>query len=223
MNKTQIKACIQDIKNKIETVKTQYNLNQDIIIVAATKTKSPEIINILPELGINVIGENRVQELIEKYPLLDKTLEKHFIGQLQTNKVKYIIDKVSLIHSLDRESLAKEIQKYALRQSRNFDVLIEVNMGEENKGGVPINDVLQFFKTILQKYPNITVRGLMSVMPKDADDSMYLQISSLYDILKTESDYIKYLSVGMSDDYLKAIRYGANMIRLGRAILGARP
>ena len=223
MNKTQIKACIQDIKNKIETVKTQYNLNQDIIIVAATKTKSPEIINILPELGINVIGENRVQELIEKYPLLDKTLEKHFIGQLQTNKVKYIIDKVSLIHSLDRESLAKEIQKYALRQSRNIDVLIEVNMGEENKGGVPINDVLQFFKTILQKYPNITVRGLMSVMPKDADDSMYLQISSLYDILKTESDYIKYLSVGMSDDYLKAIRYGANMIRLGRAILGARP
>lgn len=223
MNKTQIKACIQDIKNKIETVKTQYNLNQDIIIVAATKTKSPEVINILPELGINVIGENRVQELIEKYPLLDKTLEKHFIGQLQTNKVKYIIDKVSLIHSLDRESLAKEIQKYALRQSRNIDVLIEVNMGEENKGGVPINDVLQFFKTILQKYPNITVRGLMSVMPKDADDSMYLQISSLYDILKTESDYIKYLSVGMSDDYLKAIRYGANMIRLGRAILGARP
>jgi len=223
MNKTQIKACIQDIKNKIETVKTQYNLNQDIIIVAATKTKSPEVINILPELGINVIGENRVQELIEKYPLLDKTLEKHFIGQLQTNKVKYIIDKVSLIHSLDRESLAKEIQKYALRQSRSIDVLIEVNMGEENKGGVPINDVLQFFKTILQKYPNITVRGLMSVMPKDADDSMYLQISSLYDILKTESKYIKYLSVGMSDDYLKAIRYGANMIRLGRAILGARP
>lgn len=222
MNKTIILTLIQDIRKKIEATQKLYNLKHDIIIVAATKTKSAEVINMLPEFGIKVIGENKVQEFVEKYPQLDKTLQKHFIGQLQTNKVKYIIDKVSLIHSLDRESLASEIQKHALRLNRKIDVLIEVNTGEENKGGVPKNDVLQFFKTILQKYPNITIRGLMSVMPKNADDSMYLQISQLYDILKTQSDDIKYLSVGMSDDYLTAIRYGANMIRLGRAILGER-
>ncbi|HEY8390418.1 MAG TPA: YggS family pyridoxal phosphate-dependent enzyme [Clostridia bacterium] len=222
MNKIELKACIQGVKQKIEDIKKEYNLNHDVTIVAATKTKSLEIINMLPDCGIDIMGENRVQEFIEKYPYLDKRLEKHFIGQLQTNKVKYIIDKVSLIHSLDRESLAQELQKHASRLGININVLIEVNMGEENKGGVPFNNVLDFYKTVQKNYPNIRIKGIMSVMPIGASENLYLQISKLYDILRIQSDDIKYLSLGMSEDYLTAIKYGANMIRLGRAILGER-
>ncbi len=222
MNKQQLEIRIQNIRHKIEAIKTQYKIEHDIIIVAATKTKNPETINMLPECGINVIGENRVQELIEKYPYIDQNLEKHFIGQLQTNKVKYIIDKVSLIHSLDRLSLAQEIEKQAIKIGQKIDVLIEVNMGEQNKGGVAIDDVVEFYQSVQNQYPDIVVRGLMSVMPINTDEGKYLQISKLYGILKAQSDKIKYLSVGMSDDYLTAIKYGANMIRLGRAVLGER-
>lgn len=209
------------VNQEIEKIKAEYGIKEDIKIVAATKTKSPQTINSLYDCGIKIIGENRVQEFLQKYPELNKNFEMHFIGQLQTNKVKYIIDKVSLIHSLDRISLAQELDKRARQIGKTVEVLIEVNFGEQSKGGVELDKVLDFYKEV-SNYPNIIVRGLMSVMPIGAPDEMYLQIRSLYDILKTQSNDIKYLSVGMSDDYLKAIRYGANMIRLGRVLLGER-
>ena len=158
---------------------------------------------------------------MRKYPELNKNFEMHFIGQLQSNKVKYIIDKISLIHSLDRISLAQEIDKRAKNIGKIMDALIEVNLGEASKGGVLAEEVLGFYGQ-MSNYPNIRVRGIMSVMPIDAPDDKYLQMRELYDILKTQSKDIKYLSMGMSDDYLKAIEHGANMIRLGRVILGER-
>ncbi|HEY8444157.1 MAG TPA: YggS family pyridoxal phosphate-dependent enzyme [Clostridia bacterium] len=209
------------VKSEIERAKAEYGITQEIKIVAATKTKSAQTINALYDCGVRIIGENRVQEFLQKYPDLNKNFEMHFIGQLQSNKVKYIIDKVSLIHSLDRISLAEELDKRAGQIGKKAEVLIEVNFGEQSKGGVELDKVLEFYERV-RAYPNITVRGLMSVMPINAPDEMYLQIRSLYDILKSKSDEIKYLSVGMSDDYLKAIRYGANMIRLGRVLLGER-
>ncbi|HEY8424233.1 MAG TPA: YggS family pyridoxal phosphate-dependent enzyme [Clostridia bacterium] len=212
---------VNHIKQKIEQVKAECGITEDIKIVAATKTKDAHTINQLYDCGITIIGENRVQEFLQKYPELNKNFEMHFIGQLQSNKVKYIIDKVSLIHSLDRISLAQEIDKRAANSGKKAEVLIEVNFGEASKGGVPVDKVLDFYKEFL-KYPNIIVRGLMSVMPINAPDEMYLQIRQIYDILKARSDDIKYLSVGMSDDYLKAIRFGANMVRLGRVLLGER-
>lgn len=209
------------IQQKINQAKAEFGITQDIKIIAATKSKPAQTINQLYDCGIKIIGENRVQEFLQKYPDLNKNFEFHFIGQLQSNKVKYIIDKVSLIHSLDRISLAQEIDKRAKNINKKAQVLIEVNLGEDSKGGVPIDQVIDFYQEVLN-YPNITVRGLMSVMPIDASSDMYLQMRNLYDILKTQSKDIEYLSVGMSQDYLTAIQYGANMIRLGRVILGDR-
>jgi pyridoxal phosphate enzyme (YggS family) len=210
------------INQNIEKTKAEFGIKEDIKIVAATKTKDAQTVNALYDCGIRIIGENRVQEFLQKYPELNPNFETHFIGRLQTNKVKYIIDKVSLIHSLDRISLAEEIDKRAHQTGKKAEVLIEVNFGEQSKGGVESDKVLDFYKEVSEKYDNIIVRGLMSVMPVNAPDEMYLQLRRLYDILKTQSNNIKYLSAGMSDDYLKAIRYGANMIRLGRVLLGER-
>ncbi|HHW90289.1 MAG TPA: YggS family pyridoxal phosphate-dependent enzyme [Clostridiales bacterium] len=209
------------VKRQIEQAKQKLGITYDIKIIAATKAKTAKTINLLYDCGIRAIGENRVQEFLRKYPDLNKNFETHFIGQLQSNKVKYIIDKVSLIHSLDRVSLAQEIDKRAKQIGKITNALIEVNLGEATKGGVPVAEVLDFYKRMAD-YPNIRVRGIMSVMPIDASDDKYGQMRKIYDILKARSDDIEYLSMGMSDDYLKAIEHGANMIRLGRVILGER-
>lgn len=193
----------------------------EIIIVAATKTVGIDRINPLSSLGINICGENRAQELVEKYGKADTRW--HFIGRLQTNKVKYIIDKVELIHSLDRIELASEIQRQCEKYGLTMDCLIEVNIGEEpNKGGIQKQDLDGFYVKVSQSYPNIRICGLMTVMPIGAGEKYYLQMRDIYDKMKARYPGIKYLSMGMSDDYITAIRHGANMVRLGRALFGER-
>ena len=221
---------IENYKNamsRLETALEESGRNvKDVLVIGASKTMPLErILFVRDNTDVKIFGENRVQELLEKYT---PDVRWHFIGQLQTNKVKYIIDKVELIHSVDRLSLLQEIDRQAKKHGKVQDILIEVNIGgEEKKGGVAPEEVIDFAKEV-DKYPSVRLKGLMSVLPnveKDALNAFYLQLSKLYDTLKQtrlDNADIRYLSAGMSNDYDVAVKYGANIMRLGRALFGER-
>ena len=221
---------IENYKNamsRLETALEESGRNvKDVLVIGASKTMPLErILFVRDNTDVKIFGENRVQELLEKYT---PDVRWHFIGQLQTNKVKYIVDKVELIHSVDRISLLQEIDRQAKKHGKVQDILIEVNIGgEEKKGGVAPAEVIDFAKEV-DKYPSVRLKGLMSVLPnveKEALDAFYLQLSKLYDTLKQtrlDNADIRYLSAGMSNDYDVAVKYGANIVRLGRALFGER-
>lgn len=204
------------------------NCGREVTLIAASKTQSKEVVDefmtIAPDF---VLGENRVQELLEKY---DLRYRWHFIGRLQTNKVKYIVDKVELIHSLDRDDLAKEIEKQAAKHGKIMDCLVEINMGAEiSKGGVSPENALAFIQS-MKVYPHIRIKGVMTVLPNlDKDEQ---QLGALCDklrgifeqakLIKQDNVDIEYLSCGMSADYQIALAHGSNMIRLGRMLFGER-
>lgn len=200
---------------------------REVTLVAAVKMQTKETVDELMSVAPDfVLGENRVQELTAKY---DPAYRWHFIGQLQTNKVKYIVDKVELIHSLDREELAKEIEKQAAKHGKVQDCLVEVNMGSEiSKGGVAPAETVDFIRS-LASYGHIRVRGLMSVLPNLGDTpelrALYASLRDLFAEvrnMKQENLSADYLSAGMSGDYKIALEYGSNMIRLGRTLFGER-
>lgn len=221
---------IENYKNamsRLETALEESGRNvQDVLVIGASKTMPLErILFVRDNTDVKIFGENRVQELLEKYT---PDVRWHFIGQLQTNKVKYIVDKVELIHSVDRLSLLQEIDRQAKKHGKVQDILIEVNIGgEEKKGGVAPAEVIDFAKEV-DKYPSVRLKGLMSVLPnveKEVLNAFYLQLSKLYDTLKQtrlDNADIRYLSAGMSNDYDVAVKYGANIVRLGRALFGER-
>lgn len=200
---------------------------REVTLVAAVKMQTKETVDELMRVAPDfVLGENRVQELTAKY---DPAYRWHFIGQLQMNKVKYIADKVELIHSLDREELAKEIEKQAAKHGKVQDCLVEVNMGSEiSKGGVAPAETVDFIRS-LASYGHIRVRGLMSVLPNLGDTpelrALYASLRDLFAEvrnMKQENLSADYLSAGMSGDYKIALEYGSNMIRLGRTLFGER-
>ena len=203
------------------------NTHDNVTIVCATKTVPSEVMNgIYDELGLGIVGENRVQELLSKYEDANRCKSWHFIGQLQTNKVKYIIDKVDLIQSVDRLNLAVEIDRQAKKIAKTQDILVEVNMADEvTKGGATPDEVFAFIDEI-QKLDNIRVKGLMSVLPNLEDkvllNSYYKKLFNLYDEIKRAKTGIEYLSAGMSGDWEIAVDNGANMIRLGSILFGKR-
>lgn len=221
---------IENYKNAMSRLETALEESgrsiKDVLVIGASKTMPLErILFVRDNTDVKIFGENRVQELLEKYT---PDIRWHFIGQLQTNKVKYIIDKVELIHSVDRLSLLQEIDRQAKKHGKVQDILIEVNIGgEEKKGGVAPKEVIDFAKEV-DKYPSVRLKGLMSVLPnveKEALNAFYLQLSKLYDTLKQtrlDNADIRYLSAGMSNDYDVAVKYGANIVRLGRALFGER-
>lgn len=221
---------IENYKNAMSRLETALEESgrsmKDVLVIGASKTMPLErILFVRDNTDVKIFGENRVQELLEKYT---PDVRWHFIGQLQTNKVKYIVDKVELIHSVDRLSLLQEIDRQAKKHGKVQDILIEVNIGgEEKKGGVAPAEVIDFAKEV-DKYPSVRLKGLMSVLPnveKDALNAFYLQLSKLYDTLKQtrlDNADIRYLSAGMSNDYDVAVKYGANIMRLGRALFGER-
>lgn len=221
---------IENYKNAMSRLETALEESgksmKDVLVIGASKTMPLErILFVRDNTDVKIFGENRVQELLEKYT---PDVRWHFIGQLQTNKVKYIIDKVELIHSVDRLSLLQEIDRQAKKHGKVQDILIEVNIGgEEKKGGVAPAEIIDFAKEV-DKYPSVRLKGLMSVLPnveKDALNAFYLQLSKLYDTLKQtrlDNADIRYLSAGMSNDYDVAVKYGANIVRLGRALFGER-
>ena len=202
---------------------------EEIRLVAVSKTVDPGRIKKALEWGITDLGENRVQELVEKYDKIDMKCNWHLIGHLQLNKVKYVIDKVSMIHSLDRLELAREIQKRAESAGRRMEVLVQVNVsGEESKFGISPDKAPGFVRE-LSKMGNIKVRGLMTIAPYAEDPENVRWVFAglrklLIDIRKENIDNINmdYLSMGMSNDFEVAIEEGANMVRIGTAIFGKR-
>lgn len=199
-------------------------------LIAVTKTVPVEIINEAISYGITAIGENRVQELVEKYDRLDrKNLEIHLIGRLQTNKVKYIIDKVDLIHSVDSLKLGQIINDFAAKTGKVQDILIQVNVsGEETKGGIQ-PDGLEELLLMFSKFKNLRVRGLMcipspEIIPGENKRFFDLLYKLLVDNNRKNIDNINMdtLSMGMSGDYRTAIASGATMVRIGTKIFGKR-
>ncbi len=196
--------------------------NKEAQLVAATKMQPVErIIEIMSSGKVLSAGENRVQELLTKY---DNSFRWDFIGQLQTNKVKYIVDKVELIHSVDRINLATVIDKECAKINKIQDILIEINAGKEaEKGGIYLEDTTKFLEQ-LNVFPNIRVRGMMAVVPLDYSADMLKEtFDGVYKVFTTlQNKDFSYLSMGMSNDYVLALQSGANLIRVGRAIFGER-
>lgn len=204
---------------------------EDITLIAVTKTVEPERINEAIRCGITELGENRVQELLGKYDQIEnrENIHFHLIGRLQTNKVKYIIDKVTLIHSVDSQRLLLEIEKQAAKHDKVQDILLEINLsGEPQKGGMPpeeLDSALQLCSTL----SHVRVLGLMTVPPVSdslTKNSRYFQnLQQLFvDTCKKTYDnvHMSLLSMGMSADYDAAIESGSNMVRVGSAIFGKR-
>lgn len=211
------------VSEKIEAIIEEVHaVNPECLLVAATKTRTIDEIREAMNTGLVLAaGENKVQELVEKYV---PEFRWDFIGQLQTNKVKYIIDKVDLIHSVDRLSLAETIEKESVKHKKITDVLMEINSGrEESKGGIFLEEAFEFAEK-LAAFPHIRLRGIMAVAPAYFDErelrNTFDEVYSTFQKLKTE-DFC-YLSMGMSNDYMSAVKSGANLIRLGRAVFGER-
>ncbi len=255
------KFSLNIVKNNIDSVFEKISESaisvgrspDDVKLLAATKTVDADTINFAVQNGIKYIGENRVQELLEKYNRIDlSNAEMHFIGTLQTNKVKYIIDKVKMIHSVDSLKLATEIDKQAFKKGICMNVLVEVNIGrEESKSGVAPEQTLDFLYQ-LSRLENIKVCGLMTIPPKvdnssgitNVDEisfsnnkflnngkkvyknqSFFKKIMKLFlDISaeKIDNIYMQELSMGMSDDFEYAVREGATIVRVGRTLFGSR-
>ncbi len=216
---------IDNVKSNIAKVCLDCNRQNDVILVGASKTMSQEVIDAVSNNSLlKVLGENRVQELIQKYHE-GQNFDWHFIGKLQSNKVKYIIDKVKLIHSVDSISLAKEIDKQAKKHNLVMPVLLQINMGkEESKSGFFIEEIENSISEI-SKFENIAIKGLMAVMPI-CEESKTIELYKALKIkfLECKEKYnFEYLSAGMTNDYLLAIEYaGANIVRVGTAIFGKR-
>ncbi len=210
----------------VNNVKSKYRAdNEEIKIMAVTKTVLPEIINTAVSCGISLLGENRVQEFLSKRDKYDKSADVHFIGHLQTNKVKYIINDVKMIQSVDSIRLAEEINRLAKANSKTMDILIEINIGGElSKSGINKNE-LQDLLYKVSKLDNVKVKGLMAIPPVNSPEPLYEKMQKLFvDIRDKKIDNIdmSVLSMGMSNDYQTAIKYGSNLIRIGTGLFGAR-
>lgn len=221
---------ISYIKEKIKiAAEKSGRKEEDILLVAVTKTRPVCDLNEAIDAGITDIGENKVQEIMDKYEDT-KPVNWHLIGHLQTNKVKYIVDKVSLIHSVDSLKLAEEINKRAKQHDKVMDILIQVNSAEEeSKFGITTDETESMIHEILEKYDNIRIRGLMCIAPFEDDPE---EVRVFFEAVKKQYDEFakinherldfKYLSMGMSHDFEVAIQAGANLVRVGTAIFGNR-
>lgn len=226
-----IKENLNCIRNNIKKSTQKSNRKEnDVMLLAVTKTVDVDAIQQVIDNGITNVGENKPQELARKYDVLGDKVNWHLIGSLQTNKVKYIIDKVYMIHSLDREVLCEEIQKRAEKINRTINCLVQVNISkEESKHGLEQEDVLAFIENVSKKYKNIRIRGLMTMAPFTEDEKT---VRSVFKGLKDLSINIEqknipnvsmeYLSMGMSNDYEIAIEEGSTIVRVGTSIFGER-
>lgn len=221
---------IISIKEKIRTAAERAKRKpDDIHLVAVTKNVSSEIIQKAMDMGINILGENRVQEAKSKIDKVEGKVDWHMIGHLQTNKVKDAVELFSMIHSLDSVKLAREIDKRARRIEKVMDVLVQVNIGkEETKFGVKPECVADFISEIAP-LPNIKIRGLMAMAPysKNPENSRkyFNRMKKIYDNIKNsklENVSMEYLSMGMTGDFQVAIEEGSNMVRIGTGIFGKR-
>lgn len=219
------------MKNKSEIEENYFQIKEtlpeNIQLVAVSKTHGADLIKEVYDLGQRVFGENRVQELIEKQPVLPADIQWHLIGHLQTNKVKYIASFVDTIQSVDSKKILKEISKQALANDRTIKVLLQLKIAEEeSKFGLEIHEAKELFQEFLNgNFPNVEIIGLMG-MATFTDDQK--QVKKEFQVLKQLFDKmsmmksLQTLSMGMSGDYSIALECGANSIRIGSAIFGHR-
>ena len=220
-----LRSAIDNYDKVLSEVKS---ISPHATLVLASKMVDKEVLEGLAAARPGVIyGENRVQELLSKY-FEKEGLTWQFIGRLQTNKVKYIVDKVSLIQSVDSLRLAEEIERRAAKINKTMDILVEVNVGgEESKGGVPVEELFALLDAVKQM-PHLRLKGLMSVLPAEGEEELiplYRRLYSLYEKvadLKAQNFDVEYLSAGMSGDYAVALKNGSNMVRIGSKVFGER-
>lgn len=213
------------ICENIENAMKSAGRTDKVQLMAVTKTVSPDRINRAVELGVSLLGENRVQEFLDKRESY-LPAQVHFIGGLQTNKVKYIIDKVSMIHSVDSVKLAEEIDRRAAQHGLVMDILAEINIGEENtKGGIAPSQARELCEKLCS-LGNVRLRGLMTIPPPGCGEECYANMHSLFERLRgslpNNGGAFDTLSMGMSGDYETAIKYGATIIRIGSGLFGYR-
>ena len=221
---------IKRIQENIKTACEKSGRNPDeVTLIAVSKTKPYTAIEDALPSGILDYGENKVQEIMDKYEKV-KPVRWHLIGHLQTNKVKYIIDKVSMIHSVDSLKLAKEIDKRAAQHDLIMDILVQVNSAEEeSKFGITTEETDQLIADIAQQCPNIRIKGLMCIAPYEEDPNdaraYFAEVKQIYDKYADRPEEridFQYLSMGMTNDFEVAIEEGSNLIRVGTAIFGYR-
>lgn len=216
----------ENVKNLLAQLPQTNPFGEKVTLVGAVKLQSPEAINRAICGGLRDIGDNHVQEFKEKYDLICGNPVRHFIGHLQTNKVKYLIGKVDLYHSLDRYDLAAELSKRGERAGVVSNVLLQINIGnEESKSGFDLSEADEAYSKI-KELPALKIKGLMAMLPDTDDLNLLERLAKLmrakFDELKAIDPDFEHLSMGMSGDYRLCIACGSNMIRLGTAIFGKR-
>ena len=225
-----LKDQLQEVEKRIQAACDRAGRKrEEVTLIAVSKTKPVETLQEAYDLGVRIFGENKVQELTVKYEALPKDIHWHMIGHLQTNKVKYIIDKAELIHSVDSLKLAETIEKEAAKHDLIADILVEVNVAEEeSKFGMKMEEVIPFVE-IVSAFPHVRVRGLMTIAPfvEDPEEnrSIFADLHKLYIDIKNknhDNDTVSVLSMGMTNDYEVAIEEGATMVRVGTGIFGVR-
>lgn len=215
-----------NVKNLLKNLTLTNPFGERVTLVAAVKLQSPDDINAAIAAGITDIGDNHVQEFRDKFDEIRGEPKRHFIGRLQTNKVKYLVGKVDLYHSVDRLNLAQVLSEKSEKAEVISNVLLQVNIGnEESKGGFSLDEIDAAY-AIIRALPAIKVTGLMAMLP-DTDDKKLLyslaeKMRQKYDYFREKDENFIHLSMGMSGDYELCISAGSNMIRLGTAIFGNR-
>ena len=221
---------LQEVEQRIaDACRRAGRKREEVTLIAVSKTKPAEMLKEAYDLGVRVFGENTVQELTEKYDLLPDDIRWHMIGHLQTNKVKYLIGKTELIHSVDSLKLAKVIEKESEKKECITDILVEVNVAEEeSKFGLKMEEVIPFIENAAQ-FPHINVRGLMTIAPfvenPEKNRTIFADLHKLYVDIKEkniDNGTVNILSMGMTNDFEVAIEEGATMVRIGTGIFGAR-
>ncbi len=220
-----MESIIQNVRTiKQELVKGN-KFGEKVTLVAATKMQTAEAINTAILAGVDAVAENKAQEFRDKNAFIDEC-PRHFIGHLQTNKLKYIIGKVELIHSCDRDELALEIARLSKQKGVVSSVLVQINVGEEESKGGYAYDEAKGAIAKLSSQGGLKVKGLMAMLPETDDETLLRTLARkmrrLFDELKKDYSDMEYLSMGMSGDYKLCVEEGSNMIRVGSTIFGAR-
>ena len=220
---------VQTIKQRVQALKKEIDkgnsYGERVLLVAATKTQSVEAINAAIEGGVDAVAENKPQEFRDKHDLL-LPCPRHFIGHLQTNKIKYLLGKIDLYHSCDREELALELARRSKNAGIVSNILIQINIGaEESKGGYAYESAKETYLR-LSAMDGLKVKGFMAMLPDSEDEALLRELTRkmrrLYEWAKEQSPSVEYLSMGMSGDYALCVQEGSNIIRVGSTIFGER-
>lgn len=219
----------QEIALRVKAIKAALSAGngygEKVLLVAATKTQTAEDINTAIEAGVDAVAENKPQEFRDKNENL-LPCPRHFIGHLQTNKIKYLIGKIELYHSCDRDELIDALAKQSRERGLVSNVLLQINIGDEQtKGGYAYEDAQEVFARVSQTN-GLCVKGFMAMLPDTDDEALLRELTRkmrrLYEWAKTQSSAVEYLSMGMSGDYKICVAEGSNIVRLGSTIFGAR-